>query len=203
MRILIAEDDKTSRTVLETLLKKWGCEVVSTTDGNEAWAVLQSEDAPRLAILDWMMPGMDGKELCQKVRLQETSTPAYIIILTAKARKEDIVAGLSAGANDYITKPFDRDELRVRVQVGEKVVGVESALAARVRELEDAMTHIKTLQGLLPVCMHCHKIRTDEETWQRIDSYIEQHSEAQISHSLCPECLEKYYPEDEEDEKGS
>ena len=118
-------------------------------------------------------------------------------------RKEDIVAGLEAGANDHITKPFDRDELKARVRVGQRVIELQSALADRVRELEEAMSHIRTLQGILPICMHCHRIRNDQESWERIESYIQEHSEAQFSHGLCPECLEKYYRQtDDEADKG-
>ena len=101
--------------------------------------------------------------------------------------------GLGAGANDYIVKPFNREELRARVKVGERIIKLQSSLAARVEELQEALSHIKTLQGILPICMYCHKIRDDKEAWGRIESYIEKHSEVRFSHSLCPECLEKHY----------
>jgi DNA-binding response OmpR family regulator len=112
MRILIAEDDISSRALLKHILAKWGYEVVVTKDGNEAWEALQAEDAPRLAILDWMMPGMDGVEVCRKVRQLDVSNPTYIILLTIRSSKKDIVAGLEAGADDYIGKPYETDELR-------------------------------------------------------------------------------------------
>jgi len=195
VKILAAEDDRTSRLLLESVLKKWGYEVVSACDGNEAWAALQAEDAPRLAVLDWMMPGMDGIEICRKVRAQDERHPTYIILLTALGRKEDIVQGLEAGADDYVTKPFDSRELQARVRAGQRVVELQSALANRVAELQEALDHVKTLQGILPICMHCHRIRDDNESWQRIDAYISEHSDAEFSHGLCPECLEKYYPE--------
>lgn len=194
MKVLVAEDDVTSRLVLEAALRQWGYIVVSACDGDEAWTVLHSEDAPRLAVLDWMMPGMDGIEICKGLRKQETSDPTYIILLTALDRKEDIVAGLDAGADDYVTKPFDRDELRARIQVGQRVVELREALAHRVHLLEVAIAHIKTLQGILPICMHCHKIRNDQESWQKMENYVEDHLDVQFSHSLCPECLETYYP---------
>lgn len=197
MRVLIAEDDPTSRILLESTLKKWGFEVLSTEDGNSAWAALQDKDAPRLAILDWVMPGKSGPEICQLVRQSETRDPKHIILLTSMSSKEDIVAGLEAGANDYITKPFNREELRARINVGQRLIELQSALAQRVADLEAALSHVKTLQGILPICMHCHKIRNDQESWERIDSYVQEHSEAQFSHSLCPECLEKHYPDDD------
>lgn len=190
MRMLIAEDDVVSRRVLETTLVKWGHEVIVTRDGDEAWAALQGEGAPGLAILDWMMPGLDGPEVCRRVRQVNSRTPVYLILLTAKGRKEDIVAGLEAGANDYLTKPFDREELRARVQVGTRVVELELRLSERVRELEEALSHVKQLQGILPICSYCKKIRDDQNYWQRVESYVGEHSEAKFSHGICPDCYE-------------
>jgi phosphoserine phosphatase RsbU/P len=194
MRILIAEDDETSRLVLETILKKWGHEVIATSDGDEAWAALHADDAPGLAILDRMMPGKDGTELCKRAREMNRTKPLYIILLTALGRKEDIVTGLEAGADDYVTKPFCNEELHARIQVAQRIIELQSALSDRVEELEDALAQVKKLQGILPICMHCHRIRTDRESWERIENYIQDHSEAEFSHGLCPECLEKHYP---------
>lgn len=196
MKVLISEDDLTSRRLLNEVLKKWGYEVVSTRDGNEAWAVFQPENAPRLAVLDWMMPGMDGIELCRRVRSLKPGDPVYLILLTTLNQTENVVAGLNAGADDYIVKPFDRNELLARIRVGQRVVELQASLSSHVRELQDAISHIKTLQGILPICMHCHKIRTDQESWERVDKYIAAHSDATFSHGLCPECLEKHYPEE-------
>ena len=193
MRILIAEDDATSRMILKSILTTWGYEVVETLDGTEAWQALEEEDAPRLVILDWMMPGMNGEEICRKLRETQPLRSIYIILLTSKGEKEDVVEGLEAGANDYIRKPFDRPELRARVRVGERVLELEAALAERIRALQDALAHVKTLQGLLPICMHCHKIRNDEQTWERLEQYISERTDAEFTHGLCPECMKKYY----------
>lgn len=195
MKILIAEDSRISRRLLEALLQKWGYEVLSTSDGNEAWTALQAEGAPQLAVLDWMMPGMDGTEICRRIRQQSSPEPTYIILLTARTRRKDIVAGLTAGANDFVSKPFDREELRARVRVGRRVVELQSVLANRIEELTKALSQIRTLQGIIPICMHCHKIRSDEEAWDRMEAYVEKNSEAQFSHSICPDCLEKYHGE--------
>ncbi|MBW2737700.1 MAG: response regulator [Deltaproteobacteria bacterium] len=195
MKILIAEDDITSRVLLKHMLTKWGYEVVVTKDGNEAWEALRAENAPRLAILDWMMPGLDGVEVCRKVRQLDVSNPTYIILLTSLNRKKDIVAGLEAGADDYIGKPYEADELHVRVKVGKRVAALQSALVEQVHSLREALAHVKTLQGILPICMHCHKIRNDQQSWEKLEKYIAKHSDAQFSHGLCPECLEKYYPD--------
>jgi len=195
VEILIAEDDATTRMTLKAILNKFGYKVVETCNGNEAWQVLQREDAPRLAIVDWIMPGISGDNLCRKLRELSTLHPIYIILLTAKRDRADVIAGLEAGANDYIRKPFDREELHARVRVGERVVKLEAALFERIRDLEDAAAHIKRLQGILPICMYCHKIRTDKETWERLEKYISEHSDVEFSHGLCPECMEKQPPE--------
>ncbi len=195
MKILIAEDDITSRVLLKHMLAKWGYEVVVTKDGNEAWEALQAEDAPKLAILDRMMPGLDGAEVCRKVRQLDVPNSAYLILLTIRNSMKDIVDGLEAGADDYINKPYEMDELRVRVKVGERVAALQSALVEEVHSLQEALAHVKTLQGILPICMHCHKIRNDRQSWERLEKYITEHSDAQFSHGLCPECLKKHYPD--------
>lgn len=190
MKILIAEDDKISRRILQVTLATAGHEVIATEDGATAWAILERDDSPRLAVLDWMMPEIDGLEVCRRVRQQPTTTPIYIILLTAKAQKSDVVKGLEAGANDYILKPFNRDELCARVRVGETVVSLRHNLAARVEELENALAQVKLLQGILPICSYCKDIRNDENYWQHLDVYVTEHSEAQFSHSVCPTCFE-------------
>ncbi|MBA3241879.1 MAG: diguanylate cyclase [Acidobacteria bacterium] len=139
MKILIAEDDLVSRRVLQATLVKWGHEVVVVSRGDEALAVLQCADAPPLAILDWMMPGLDGVEVCRRARQSPSATPTYIILLTAKTEKEDVVAGLEAGADDYLTKPFVRVELRARIEVGARVIKLQKGLATRVEELHQAL----------------------------------------------------------------
>lgn len=139
MKVLIAEDDMVSRRVLEATLIKWGYQVIVAVNGDEALAVLQSADAPPLAILDWMMPGKDGVEVCRIVRQTTSETPTYIILLTAKKEKEDIVAGLEGGADDYLTKPFVRSELRARIEVGERVINLQKKLADRVEELKQSL----------------------------------------------------------------
>ena len=134
MKILIPEDDSTSRKILEGILGKWGFGVVATMDGQEAWEALQGEDPPSIAIIDWLMPRMDGLELCRKMRQTPSLQGTYIMLLTGKRLKEDVVSGLDAGANDYVRKPFDREELRARIQVGARVVELQAALARTVKE---------------------------------------------------------------------
>jgi DNA-binding response OmpR family regulator len=147
MKILVAEDSNTSRIIITTLLRKWGYEVVEAVDGEKAWQELQKLDAPKLMLFDWIMPKIDGLELCKMVRNHFHNFPPYIIFVTAQESKEDIVKGLNAGANDYLTKPYDTEELRARISVGARVVELQVALAKRVVELEKAIEHIKRLQG--------------------------------------------------------
>ena len=191
MRILIAEDEAVSRRVLEATLKKWGHEVVVTCDGAEAWDTLSREDAPLLVILDVLMPCVGGIEVCRRVRETARAVSPYLILLTAESGKENVVLGLEAGANDYVAKPFDPEELRARVNVGLQMLELQKRLAQRVAELEEALSQVKQLQGLLPICSYCKSIRDDGNYWQRVESYIGNHSDVQFSHSICPDCYDQ------------
>jgi len=188
MHILIAEDEPTTRLLLERTLSGWGHEVQVCSDGEQAWAALQASAHPPLAILDWMMPGLDGVDVCRHARESPELARLYIIMLTTRDAEEDIVAGLDAGANDYITKPFRRRELAARIGVGQRVVELQSQLAARVVELEEALARVKTLQGLLPICSYCKKIRGDDNYWKQVEGYIEEHADVSFSHGICPDC---------------
>ncbi len=191
MKILIAEDDPVSRRLLEARLVRWGYEVVSTKDGGEAWAILQTPEAPRLVVLDWMMPVLSGLEVCRLLREDAAAKNSHVILLTARDTRQDVVTGLNAGANDYITKPFDVEELHARIRVGERIIELQTSLADRVHDLEVALEQVKQLQGLLPICLYCKKIRNDKNYWQQVESYIMEHSVARFSHGICPECYEK------------
>ena len=128
MKILIAEDDLISRRLLTAILSQWGHDPIAVSDGNAAWEVLQDPSAPKLALLDWEMPELSGLDVCRRARQMETSDPPYIIILTAKGEKGDLVQGLEAGANDYVVKPYDRDELRARIRAAQRMVELQSEL---------------------------------------------------------------------------
>ncbi|PLX53991.1 MAG: transcriptional regulatory [Desulfobacteraceae bacterium] len=146
MKILIAEDNVTTRRILKTILVKWNYDVVSACDGNEAWQKLQEKDPPKLIILDWMMPGINGVEICRRLRQADHVEVMYIILLTARDEKNDIVEGLGAGADDYIAKPFDTQELRARIDVGRRVVELQTALLEKEKlqvifEMTGAICH--------------------------------------------------------------
>jgi PleD family two-component response regulator len=193
MKILIAEDEKTSRTILEKTLIKAGHQVIAVEDGIKALDSIQKE-VPDMLITDWMMPDLDGLELCHRVRDLNLLSYVYIILWTALTQKENIIRGLDAGADDYITKPFDRTELLARVRAGERIIQLEKSLRQKNKELSETLAQVKQLKGLLPICMFCKKIRNDENYWQKVEDYIGQHSEVDFSHGICPECYEKYYP---------
>jgi DNA-binding response OmpR family regulator len=195
MKVIVADDNETSRLVLETVVSKLGFEVSAHSDGTDVWQAIQKEVEPSLMILDWMMPGLTGVEVCELVRQAEKSQSSYIILLTACDSKEQVVKGLSAGANDYITKPFDKNELLARLQVGRRVIELQSRLAQKIQELETALHEIKTLRGIVTICMHCHKMLNDSKSWERLEQYVEEHSLAQFSHGICPDCLERLYPD--------
>ena len=154
MKVLIADDDPISRKLLQSYLQKWGCEVTTAENGAEAWACFQRDEFP-IVITDWMMPELDGLELLRRIRSGPRPGYVYLILLTAKGQKEDLVAGMDAGADDFLTKPFDRDELRVRLRAGERIVELEQQVraAARLRGaapgLERSLSEgIEELQGL-------------------------------------------------------
>jgi signal transduction histidine kinase len=148
VKVLIAEDNPFYVCLVEASLKGWGYDVVTARDGEQAWRVLDDEDPPKLAIVDWLMPGLDGLELCRRVRAARRDEPTYLIMLTSKGGKENVIAGLTAGADDYICKPFDLDELRTRVQVGRRIVDLQASLAARVKELESALSGAQKMEAV-------------------------------------------------------
>lgn len=168
MRILIAEDDPAFRHLLEEILVNWGYEVVVAEDGNEAWQVLGSKDAPRLAILDWLMPGLNGVEICQRVRKERPEPYTYLVLLTSLKRDDDLVTGMDAGADDYIIKPFTINELRVRLTAGRRIIDLQNDLAAHVAELEAANRDLESfsytvstdlLKSLMSIGDNAHAIR--------------------------------------------
>jgi two-component system, NtrC family, sensor kinase len=146
MRVLIAEDDHVSRLILLSTVRRWGFDPIVACDGAQALAAFEGEAPPQIAILDWMMPEVDGTEVCRRVREMPSVKSAYIILLTAKSQREDLIAGLTAGADDYVTKPFNGRELFARFQVGLRVAELQQNLSDRVQELEVAVTHLRYLQ---------------------------------------------------------
>jgi CheY-like chemotaxis protein len=191
MRILVAEDSDGFRLSLQTVLTEWGYDVESVSDGAAAWEVLRHPDGPPLALLDWMMPEVNGLDLCARVRRERAEQPPYLVLLTGRSGTADVVAGLEGGADDYLTKPVDFHELRARIETGRRIVTLQQRLAQRVAELEEALGQVRQLQGLLPICCYCKKIRDDRNYWQQVETYISRHAGVQFSHGICPDCMER------------
>lgn len=172
MKLLIAEDDAFFRRLLQQVLDP-EYELSLVEDGIKAWRALQEVDGPRLAILDWVMPGMSGPQVCRKVREQGLAG-RYLTILTAKNSAADILSGLRAGADDYVTKPFDPEELRARVRVGKRVVELQDAVEAQAILLRKARESERELLRLLPICRNCHRIRSDAGYWLSVERFLGQ-----------------------------
>jgi DNA-binding response OmpR family regulator len=190
LRVLVADDDRTTTMILAAALQRWNCEVTVAADGAAAWEFLTTR-RPGMAILDWMMPSVDGPTLCRQIREHEDLAGMYVLLLTSRGSRADLVAGLDAGADDYLTKPVDREELRARVHVGMRVATLQTRLQERVGELQAALEQVTRLEGLLPICSYCKNIRSEGDTWQQMEQYIAEHSDAEFSHSICPTCYER------------
>jgi phosphoserine phosphatase RsbU/P len=190
MKIVIADDDPFFRTLLEVTLRDWGHEVIVVANGLEAKAALETASPPCLAILDWNMPEIEGPDVCRQLREQRPDEAFYLILLTSNSEKAEIILGLAAGANDYITKPFDDGELYARISVGLRMLELQQSLADRIEKLKAANAAVHQLQGLLPICSYCKSIRDDQNYWQRVEHYICSHAEVRFTHGICPSCLE-------------
>ena len=195
--ILVADDSAVMRALLRNALSHGGFESTAVNDGRAAVAALQAASQPHILLLDWEMPGASGPEIAAWVRTQPLLASSYILIVTGKEAAADLVHALDAGADDFVRKPFIPEELMARVRAGKRVLDLQRALSGKVSDLEAALLEVKNLRGLIPICMHCHRIRSDNQEWERLEAYIEANSEASFSHSVCKECLEKHYPEEE------
>jgi len=176
MKILIAEDDNVSCMVLATKLRKLGHEVFTAENGRDAWYAYR-RDKPRLVITDWMMPLLDGLELCRMIRAENRSQYTYIIMLTALGGKGSYLEGMNAGADDFVTKPFDMDGLSARLRVAERILGLQ--------------TEVNQLEGLLPICAYCKKIRDEKNNWQMLENFVAQRTDTSFAQTYCPECRKK------------
>ncbi|EDY19309.1 response regulator receiver protein [Chthoniobacter flavus Ellin428] len=176
MKILIAEDDPIAAKVLCLTLQNLGHEVVVATNGAEAWETFDAEPI-RVVVSDWMMPGMDGLELCGRIRNRAQTPYTYFILLTAaQTGNEDYLQAMDAGVDDFLTKPFDRDIIRTRLYVAHRILRYT--------------TEIRQLKDIIPICSYCHKVRSDEQYWERVETYIGARTGSRFSHGACPECFD-------------
>jgi len=177
MNVLVAEDDAVTRLTLAAALRGMGHDVTEAEHGGEAWATLALAHFP-VVISDWQMPEVDGPELCRRIRARAGARYTYFLLVTATGGKRRYLEGMEAGADDFITKPVDMEELRARLNVAERILGLRQ--------------HVQQLEGLLPICAYCKRIRDAGQNWESMERYVEARSEAQFSHGYCPDCYEKY-----------
>lgn len=179
MKVLIAEDDRTSRALLQGSLLKLGYDVVETVSGSSAWDALGQTGA-RIVVSDWVMPDIDGLELCRRVRARKDTPYVYFILLTGKMLGADHCAkAMKEGVDDFLTKPLDFDALRIRLNVAERIV----QLTERVR----------TLEGILPMCAYCRRIRNERGSYQSLEDFVSDKTPTQFSHGICPECAKEHF----------
>jgi len=191
LRVLVAEDQPVERRLLTRFLERWGYDPVPCPDGDQAWGLIERAEAPHILMLDWSMPGMDGLDICRRLRQREDGQTSYVLMLTAKNEPEDQKEALEAGANDFVSKPFNPVVLEARVRNAARTLELQENLADRVAALEDALAKVKRLQGLLPICSYCKRVRSDENYWSQVEAYLAEHSEMRFTHSICPSCYEE------------
>ncbi|MDJ0522084.1 MAG: response regulator [Planctomycetota bacterium] len=191
MRILIADDQVIARRILEEAVGDLGHEVTVVCDGREAWDQLTATRYD-VVISDWVMPRIDGIELCRRIRGRKGEPFTYVMLVSARNSTEDVVKGIMAGANDFMTKPIERAELRARLHAAQRAVDLERSLASRLIDLERALEEVAQLRSLLPICMYCKSIRNDQQAWDDIEEYLHRHANAECTHSICPDCYEQH-----------
>lgn len=192
MEVLIANDQPVTLAALTSLLRNRGYETIAVRNGTAAWEVLQREDAPSLVLLDNNMPGMTGTQLCKAVRTTYPERPIHIIIASAEAfAVQDKIAGLVAGADDYIVFPFANAELLARLRVGERIISLQMELRKKIAELETTSRQVHQLQGLLPICTDCKRVRDDMNYWRQVENYMAHYADGSLTRSICPVCAEK------------
>ena len=187
-RILIADDDERPRQLLAHYLKNWGYTVVACADGLEADAILASDSPPSLALIDWNMPGLEGVELCRRIRARAGRRPyIYVILVTGNTRAAE---GLEAGADDFVAKPYDVEELRARLAVGKRVVALERRLAEHNEQLREALDQIGQLQDIAPMCVcpSCHRARDAKVEWQPLETFLHNYRSVPVASEICPDC---------------
>jgi len=188
VNILIAEDEYTTRLMVQVSLENWGYSVISVEDGKQAWDQLKKSETIDIAILDWEMPELDGVEVCRRIKELKRDNPIFVILLTGRDSQNDILKGFDAGADDYITKPFNDDELRARVRVAERLVTIQSSLSDSVEELKQVLDLVESLQGAVPVCTKCLNLEGEDGRWYALRELVTNGLDSRFLMEDCPEC---------------
>ncbi len=192
--ILIIDDQPSNLAVLVDFLEDLIIEVVVAENGESGFTRAKYV-VPDLILLDVLMPGQDGFQTCQRLKGDEKTANIPVIFLTALTDVKEKVKGFECGGVDYVTKPLQLEEVWARINTHLTVNRLQQSLRGKNQKLSLALSEIKTLQGILPLCSFCKKVRDDKGYWQQVDEYIQKHTEADVSHGLCPDCLEEHYPE--------
>jgi DNA-binding response OmpR family regulator len=190
--ILAADDDAVTRRALAHAIEACGWRPHVVASGEDALAELTKPNGPLVAILDWIMPGLSGVEVCERVRQVKREVQPYLIMGTVRDETREVIVGLDAGADDYMIKPIDPHELGARVRVGLRTIALQQMLCSRVADLQQALSHVKELRGLLPICAYCKRIRDDQNYWQTVEEYLLEHTDVSFSHAFCPVCIKTH-----------
>jgi len=191
VKILIAEDEYTTRLMVQVCLENWGYSIESVEDGKKAWDIINQKNPPQIAVLDWEMPGISGIDLCRKIKSLDRSSPIHDILLTARDSKNDISQGFEAGADDYITKPFNDDELGARIRVAERIVTIQSSLNSSLEELREALDMVQSFEEPVAVCRKCKKIGAFDGSWRTPEKLLEYPVDPRFIQLDCPSCKAK------------
>lgn len=186
-RVLIVDDERYNIKVLTEFLHE-DYKIMATKDGEQALKAAQGPKPPDLILLDIILPGIDGYEVCKRLKANDKTKHIPVIFVSAISEAMDAARAFEFGAVDYIAKPFNPVTVKARVKT-------HIQLSCTMRDLKEALNKVKTLSGLLPICSHCRKIRNDQGYWSQIESYVQNHSDVEFSHGICPECAEKLYPD--------
>lgn len=186
-RILIVDDENYNIKVLTDFLRQ-DYRIMAAKDGEHGLRAVQGSNPPDLILLDIIMPGIDGYEVCKRLKENDKTKDIPVIFVTAVSETMDAARAFELGAVDYITKPFNPATVKARVRT-------HIQLSCTMRDLKEALVNVRTLSGFLPICAHCKRIRDDTGYWNQIEAYIRDHSEADFSHGICPECARKHYPD--------
>jgi CheY-like chemotaxis protein len=189
IRILVAEDDTSTRHALVSLLEHRGYEVTFAPDGQVALEILTRDPPPQVALLDWEMPRLSGLQLAIAARSIPGRRYLYLIMVTARDAPEDVLTAFAAGVDDFLAKPVDAAQLFARLRGAARVLALEERLEDRIAELEKTLGEVQQLKRLLPICMYCKRIRDDGEYWQEIETYLHDHTGSNFSHGICPSCM--------------
>jgi PleD family two-component response regulator len=206
--LLIVDDIPANLQLLRSVLEPEGYRILGATSGAAALNIL-NRTTPDMVLLDVSMPDLDGFEVCRRIKKMEIGANLPVIFITARHESESVIQAFNAGGCDYLTKPFNREEIIVRVrshlensrlqrllaEKNQSLAHLNEELQTRQRQLEEAMANIKTLRGLIPICSYCHKIRDDKGYWAEVEEYLRRNSEARLSHGICPDCIQKHFPD--------